>query len=52
MNGSIIINMQTLNVVYYHNSSRKYYPLEIDNRFSTQWNNLCSKLQKASLLIP
>lgn len=52
MNGSIIINMQTLNVVYYHNSSRKHYPLEIDNRFSTQWNNLCSKLQKASLLIP
>ena len=35
MNGSIIINMQTLNVVYYHNSSRKHYPLEIDNRFST-----------------
>jgi hypothetical protein len=52
MNGSIIINMQTLNVVYYHNSFRKHYPLEIDNRFSTQWNNLCSKLQKASLLIP
>lgn len=51
MSGSIIIDMHTLNVVYYYNSSKKQYSLEIDNRFSTQWNNLCSKLQKASLLI-
>jgi hypothetical protein len=51
MNGSIIVNMDTASVVYYHNSSRKKYPLEIDNRFASQWNALISKLQKASKLI-
>lgn len=51
MNGSIIVDMQTLNVVYHHNSSRKKYPLEIDNRFASQWNKLCSTLQQASQLI-
>lgn len=51
MNGSIIVDMQTLNVVYHHNSSRKKYPLEIDNRFAVQWNKLCSTLQQASQLI-
>ena len=51
MNGSIIVDMQTLNVVYHHNSSRKKYPLEIDNRFVSQWNKLCSTLQQASQLI-
>lgn len=51
MNGSIIINMNSGEVVYYHNSSKKKYPLEIDNRFSKQWNDLVSELQKASQLI-
>ncbi|MBR5332536.1 MAG: hypothetical protein IKV32_04480 [Muribaculaceae bacterium] len=46
MNGSIIVDMQTLNVVYHHNLSRKKYPLEIDNRFAVQWDNLCSILQQ------
>ena len=52
MNGSIIIDMNSLNVVYYHNSSKKKYPLEIDNRFSTQWNALCKTLQEASQHLP
>ncbi len=52
MNGSIIIDMDTLKVVYYHNSSKKKYSLEIDNRFAKQWNGLCTTLQKASQLIP
>lgn len=52
MNGSIIIDMNTLQVVYYHNSSKKKYPLEIDNRFAQQWNQLCDTLQKASQRIP
>lgn len=51
MNGSIIINMDTASVVYYHNSSKKKYPLEIDNRFASQWDALVSELQKASKLI-
>ena len=51
MNGSIIINMDTASVVYYHNSSKKKYPLEIDNRFASQWNALVGELQKASKLI-
>lgn len=52
MNGSIIIDMASLDVVYYHNSSKKKYPLEIDNRFSTQWEKLCNTLQEASQLLP
>ena len=51
MNGSIIIYMETGTVVYYHNSSKKKYPLEIDNRFAEQWNGLVNELQKAAKLI-
>lgn len=51
MNGSIIINMNTGNVVYYHNSSKKKYSLEIDNRFADKWNALVKELQKTSQLI-
>lgn len=51
MNGSIIVYMDTDSVVYYHNSSKKKYPLEIDNRFAQQWNGLVNELQKASKLI-
>ena len=51
-NGSIIIDMQTLGVIYYHSKSRKKYPLEIDNRFKEQWDKLCATLQKASQLLP
>ena len=51
MNGSIIVYMDTASVVYYHNSSKKKYPLEIDNRFASQWNALVRELQKASKLI-
>lgn len=51
MNGSIIIDMFSANVVYYHNKSKKKYPLEIDNRFATKWNSLVNELQKASQLI-
>lgn len=51
MNGSIIVNMGTGGVVYYHNSSRRKYPLEIDNRFAAQWNGLVSTLQKSSKMI-
>lgn len=40
MNGSIIVNMETASVVYCHNSSKKKYPLEIDNRFAPKWNGL------------
>ena len=52
MNGSIIIDMSSLQVVYYHNSSKKKYPLEIDNRFVQKWNELCFTLQRASQMIP
>ena len=52
MNGSIIIDMVSMDVVYDHNSSKKRYPLEIDNRFSTQWEKLCKTLQEASQLLP
>ena len=45
-------DMASLDVVYYHNSSKKKYPLEIDNRFSTQWEKLCNTLQEASQLLP
>ena len=51
MNGRITIDMGTGNVVYYHNSSRRKYPLEIDNRFGAQWNDLVATLQKASKMI-
>ena len=51
MNGSIIVYMDTASVVYYHNSSKQKYPLEIDNRFASQWNSLVRELQKASKLI-
>ena len=47
MNGSIIVYMDTASVVYYHNSSKKKYPLEIENRFASQWNALVSELQKS-----
>lgn len=52
MNGSIIINMQTSDAIYYHSTSRRKYPLEIDNRFKEQWDKLCATLQKASQLVP
>lgn len=52
MNGSIIVDVNTFDVVYFHNSSKKKYPLEIDNRFLQQWKELCLTLQKASQLIP
>ena len=52
MNGSIIVDMNSLDVVYYHNSLKNKYSLEIDNRFAQQWNSLCNKLQRASQLIP
>ena len=51
MNGSIIIDMGTGTSIYYHNSSKKKYPLEIDNRFASQWNKLVQTLQEASKLI-
>lgn len=51
MNGGIIIYMETGTVVYYQNSSKTKYPLEIDNRFAKQWNGLVNELQKASKLI-
>lgn len=51
MNGSIIVNMDNGNVVYYHSSSKKKYPLEIDNRFKAKWDKLVSTLQEASKLI-
>jgi hypothetical protein len=51
MNGSIIIDMLNLNVVYYHNASKKKYSLEIDNRFASKWDNLCTTLQRAAQLI-
>ncbi len=51
MNGSIIIYMETGTVVYYQNSSKRKYPLEIDNRFAGRWNGLVDELQKASKLI-
>ena len=47
MNGSIIINLDTSSIVY-HNSSKKKYPLEMDNRFASKWKALVSELQKAS----
>lgn len=51
MNGSIIINIDNGATIFYHSSSKKKYPLEIDNRFADQWNKLVSTLQQASKLI-
>lgn len=50
-NGSIIIYLESSFAIYYHNSSKKKYPLEIDNRFASKWNALIGELQKASKLI-
>ncbi len=48
MKGRIIVNLGTGNVEYHHNSTRRKYQLEIDNRFAAQWNELIGTLQKAS----